>query len=307
MLSIHNLETALPVFRALGSELRVRILDLVCHQEGIPLKDLHSALDVPSSTLAPHIHMLEECGLLKILSVPGSHGTTKCCFSGRLDKIAIYLDTPGTAPSLYKCEVPIGHYSSFRITPTCGLAAPSNFIGQLDEPRYFAHPDRYQAEILWFTTGYLEYMLPNLIPRHSVIDSLSLSFEISSEAPGHNNTWPSDITFSLCDQELCTWTSPGDYGDRRGRQNPSWWYPFLNQYGLLKTLRIDRGGTFMDGERLSDITVRDLALTDQSLLNFRISVHKGPDARGCTLFGRGFGDHPQALQMEIRYHEQNTP
>ena len=48
----------------------------------------------------------------------------------------------------------------------------------------------------------------------------------------------SDITFSLNGVILGTWTSPGDYGDRRGKYNPSWWFPFLNQYGLLKKLTI---------------------------------------------------------------------
>lgn len=303
MLSIHNLEMSLPLFRALGSEIRVQILNQVCRHEGIYLKELSKMLNIPSSTLAPHVHMLEECGLLRIVPVSVPHSTQKRCFSNVPDKINVYLEASREKAYVYRAEVSVGHYSSFQVKPTCGLASSATFIGQLDEPRYFAHPDRYQAEILWFTTGYVEYMLPNFIPKHSAIDSFSLSFEISSEAPQHNNNWPSDITFYLNGQNLGKWTSPGDYGDRRGRQNPSWWYGFLNQYGLLKTLRIDHTGTYMDNEKLSDITTDSMSLTDQTLLNFRFSVLPGPNARGCTLYGRSFGDHAQALQVELKYHE----
>lgn len=93
------------------------------------------------------------------------------------------------------------------------MATSTSFVGQLDQPRYFIHPGSRQARIVWFTTGYLEYILPNFIPDHSVIEELTVSFEISSEAPRFCNVWPSDITFSLNGVILGTWTSPGDYGD----------------------------------------------------------------------------------------------
>ncbi|MSS08222.1 hypothetical protein FYJ38_06135 [Clostridium sp. WB02_MRS01] len=30
----------------------------------------------------------------------------------------------------------------------------------------------------------------------------------------------------------CTWVSPGDFGDRRGKYTPGWW--LSAQYGILK-------------------------------------------------------------------------
>ena len=162
------------------------------------------------------------------------------------------------------------------------------------------------GRIVWFTTGYLEYILPNFIPDHNVIEELTVSFEISSEAPKFCDIWPSDITFSLNGVILGTWTSPGDYGDRRGKYNPSWWFPFLNQYGLLKKLTITPEGTFLDAEKLSDVSTGQLALTDQSVMKLRFSVLPGAEhPGGCTLFGAGFGDYNQHIRITIGYRPEN--
>ena len=40
--------------------------------------------------------------------------------------------------------------------------------------------------------------------------------ELSSEVPGTNANWPSDITLWVNEIEIGTWTSPGDFGDKRG-------------------------------------------------------------------------------------------
>lgn len=85
------------------------------------------------------------------------------------------------------------------------MATSSFVIGELDDVRYFDHPDRFNADIMWFTKGYVEYVIPNLIPRNQKITQLSLSAEISSEAPGIDNNWPSDISFTL----MTLWSAPG--------------------------------------------------------------------------------------------------
>jgi len=41
--------------------------------------------------------------------------------------------------------------------------------------------------------------------------------------PGTNADWPSDISLWVNDVKIGTWTSPGDYGDRRGVHTPRWW------------------------------------------------------------------------------------
>lgn len=306
MVTSYNLENGLPVFQALSSEIRVKALTLISQQNGISPKQIAALLQIPVSTLTPHLHILCDCGLICMTNGKSSHGGQKQChLLNTPDQLMISLKSSVLGHSMYKTEIPIGSYGRFEINPTCGLATPTSFIGQLDEPRYFAHPNRLQTEILWFTSGYLEYVLPNFIPRGSTICELTISMELSSEAPRFNDNWPSDITFSLNDTLLGTWTSPGDYGDRPGHLNPNWWYPFLNQYGLLKRLTINQQGTFLDDEPLSEVTTEQLSLTDQSVLFFRIAVPENArHVGGCTLFGRSFGDYRQNIQIEISYEKQ---
>lgn len=302
MISIQKIEEGLPYYQALSSDVRLKILTLVAAENGITTKQIAEELQMPVTTLVPHIKILQNCQLIFTPPVSSPHAPQKYYFNQNADQFSISLDMQNRLSSVYSAEVPVGHYGSFSVAPTCGLSTVQFMIGKPDEPRYFAHPDRYQSEILWFTTGYVEYILPNFIPINSAIDSVSVSFEISSEAPNYNNHWPSEITFFLNDTRLGTWISPGDYGDRRGRLNPDWWYPFLNQYGLLKKLTVGETGTYLDDELLSPVCARDLNLTDQSILRLRFSVLPGPKARGCTLYGRGFGDHAQGLITEIMFH-----
>ena len=53
------------------------------------------------------------------------------------------------------------------------------------------------ANIIWFSKGYVEYIIPNFIPASQKIEQIMISVELGSEAPGSNSTWPSDIHFYL--------------------------------------------------------------------------------------------------------------
>lgn len=132
----------------------------------------------------------------------------------------------------------VGHFTDYNVYPTCGLASANAIIGEVDDTRYFAHPDRYNADILWFTRGYVEYIIPNFIPISQQIDQITISAELGLEAPGINDVWL-DISFYVNDVFLGNWTSPGDFGDVKVIFTPDWWYPNWNQYGLLKLLVIN--------------------------------------------------------------------
>ena len=131
---------------------------------------------------------------------------------------------------------------------------------------------------------------------------MTLSVEIGSEAPGVNADWPSDISFLLNDVQIGTWTSPGDYGDIRGIFTPDWWFPNWNQYGLLKMIVINRNGTFLDGLKISDVSLEQFHLDYKSSIRFRFQV--AGDAKnigGLTLFGKGFGNYEQDIKVRIVY------
>lgn len=117
--------------------------------------------------------------------------------------------------------MPIGHYTDYDLKPTCGLATEKDFVGPVDEPKYFMDPKRVDAEILWFTEGYVEYNVTNFLKKDEKLQQFEISLEIASEFPFANDVWPSDITFSLNGIELGTWTSPGDFADTRGKLTPN--------------------------------------------------------------------------------------
>ena len=224
-----------------------------------------------------------------------------------LDEAGDEIEKAKDLSNVYNTSIKVGQFSSHNICPTCGLATSSFVIGELDDVRYFDHPDHFNADIMWFTKGYVEYVIPNLIPRNQKITQLSLSAEISSEAPGIDNDWPSDISFYINDTLVGTWTSPGDYGDVRGMFTPEWWPQNWNQYGLLKLLVINHKGTFIDGLKISDITTSELTLDYTSTIRFRIAVEEdSAHVGGLTIFGKSFGNYDQDIVVSINYAPLDT-
>ena len=115
------------------------------------------------------------------------------------------------------------------------------------------------AGLMWFTRGFVEYQFPNnarLIGK--AVTALEFSLELSSEVPGTSADWPSDITVAINGKELGAWTSPGDFGDKRGVYTPDWWKLKGSQYGKLKSWRVTPDGAFIDGLKISPLTLDQL-------------------------------------------------
>lgn len=303
MIHIRNLEDGIELFKALGSELRVSIIRLLQKHQEMSLNEIASSLHVTNGALTSHIKKMEDVGLIQVGGDLAGHGNQKVC---RLLQERLLVDIASGEedgnPDFYEAEIPVGHYGDYSVYPTCGIATAARLVGEVDDPRYFAHPDRIHAGILWFSRGYVEYRVPNLLPAAQKIDEISFSMEISSEAPGVNSDWPSDISFFLNDVWLGYWTSPGDFGDVRGIFTPEWWFSSWNQYGLLKMLVVNRKGTFVDGLKISDVTLEEFQLDYKSTLRFRMEVREeGGRAGGLTLFGNGFGNYGQGIKVRMRY------
>ena len=301
MIHITSIEDGLETFKALGSEIRLQILSILLENDQMSMNQLANELNVSNGALTGHIKKLEECGLISTSNESAGHGNQKMC-SLIQDRIIIDIEKPIDYANVFSTQIKVGQFADHRICPTCGLATAKQVIGELDDVRYFDHPERFNADIMWFTKGYVEYVIPNLIPINQKISQLSISMEISSEAPGIDNNWPSDISFYINDTLLGVWTSPGDFGDVRGMFTPDWWPPNWNQYGLLKLLVINRKGTYIDGLKISDVTTNSLQLDYNSHIRFRIAVEEdAAHIGGLTLFGKTFGNYDQDIHVSINY------
>ncbi len=265
------------------------------------MNELATKLNITNGALTSHIKKLEDCGLVTVSNESAGHGNQKKC-SVFLDKILIDLEPQEDFKNIYQTDIKVGHYSDYMVYPTCGLASDTSLIGEEDDARYFAHPDRYNADILWFTRGYVEYVIPNFIPHGQKIDQITFSMEISSEAPGTNDVWPSDISFFLNDTKIAVWTSPGDFGSLRGIFTPDWWQPNWNQYGLLKIIVINRKGTFIDGLQVSDVKIQDFDLDYRSTIKLKMEVEEDAEhVGGLTIYGKTFGNYNQDISVRIKY------
>ncbi|THF72624.1 ArsR/SmtB family transcription factor [Cohnella fermenti] len=303
-LSFRDPDRLVAVAHALSTRARVDMLHLLSTRN-MNVMEIAEALKLPVSTVANNVKVLEAAELISTELLPATRGAMKVC-RRNYDDIRILFNveekTPRGALSIYEMEMPVGHYSDCEVHPTCGMASAEGMIVKEDEPASFYHPKHVGAQMIWLRRGYLEYLLPLEIPSSARVDALEISMELCSEAPGYDNDWPSDITLWINGVEIGTWTSPGDFGDRRGRLNPVWLSDNSTQYGLLKSWRIDRNGTTLDMEKASSVTIEDLTLAQRPNIRLRIGVK--PDAvhqGGLNLFGKQFGDYEQDINVKVYY------
>ena len=294
-------EITVAALKAVASLPRWRILQYLSSGSK-SVSEVAEALSLPTSTAAAQIKILEDASFLHTELQAASHGLQKIC-TRTYDNVLIELPTIPEVPSnSVEVGMPIGAYTSFEVAPTCGLASETALIGYIDDPVSFYEPDRLNAGLIWFRSGYLEYSFPNRLPKGATPRNLLLSMEICSEAPLHNNNWPSDITLWVNGREVGTWTCPGDFGEQRGRLTPQWWDSKDSQYGVLKRWLVSDEGAFIDGYSLSGVTTRDLRISEERVIKVRFGVkadalHVG----GINIFGRAYGNYPQDLTLRIEY------
>lgn len=291
----------LPFFEALASDVRIKMLNLLADRD-MNIKELAQAVGISSPIMLKHVRKLEDAGIIVTRMVNRNGSVQKMC---TLLGAEYRLEMPPRQMNLRNCHeihIPVGHYTDIDAQPTCGLATEHGIIGHLDDPRYFLEPERVNAQAIWFSTGFVEYSIPNYLTPSQYVEEIEISFEISSEAPDFKDEWPSDIQFSLNGVKLCQWTSPGDFGEKRGILTPLWWSS--NQYGLLKILRISHKGTLLDGERVSDITPENVQVGNGKRWVLRFEVSKdAKNAGGLTLFGSKFGNYSQDILVRTFYRE----
>lgn len=303
-LSIKETDNLRKVAHALSSDVRLKIIKIL-NNKNSNIHQLASSLNIPISTAASHINILEESGLILTELRPASRGTMKVC-TRNFDDIHIQLNSSKDLMKEYgsfELEMPIGQYTDFSVSPTCGIANHNGIIVPEDEPVHFYSPIRTDAQLIWTRKGYFEYRFPLVIPYDAKVKSVQVSAEICSEAPNYDHNWPSDITVWLNEVDIGTWTSPGDFGDRPGKLNPRFWGETTStQYGTLKTWKVTDRKTTIDDIELSNVTIQDLGILERDFFSFRIgikedAIHKG----GMNIFGKEFGDDPHDIKLKILY------
>lgn len=316
-----NEETIANIASALSVPARRNIIKLI-NKSNFSINEIAEKLNMPVSTTSFHVKVLVNAGLLSY-----SNATKKIGNEKRLTLnnylFTIYTGQPADT-SLTKnvtstIEIPIGSYTNYEILETpCGITTAENILLVSDYPCIFSSPQRFKASLIWLKKGFLEYSIPLLdfsgasagvnkaIYYNNVksITSLSFSFEICSEYAGYNHSFKSDITFSVNGIDLCVYTSPGDFGERRGKITPEWWADTNTQYGLLQTLDVRFDGTYLNEKRVSDICIEDLNVSANNVLTFRIAVNdNAKHVGGFNLFGKNFGDYPQDITLTITYKQ----
>lgn len=291
------------IIKALASEVRISILKILRSGEAKNVNQIAEELMLPQSTVSANIQILESIGLITTESQKARKGSQKVCRSAFKEILVAFQDSAAAnRDDTIEVSMPLGLYTQFEITGPCGLCSRDGVIGLLDVPDTFLDPDRMKAGLLWFTQGFVEYQFPNnTLVRKAKPRALEFSMELSSEVPGTAADWPSDIFLQVNGIDIGIWTSPGDFGDKRGVYTPDWWKLSGSQYGKLKNWRIGQDGSFIDGIKISDVTLDDLNLEQHRSIRMRVGVRQDAEhPGGINIFGRGFGNYDQDITLRIQ-------
>ncbi|HHV09876.1 MAG TPA: ArsR family transcriptional regulator [Clostridiales bacterium] len=300
-LNADNEEILCNVAKALSSKDRIKIIKLL-YYNSYNIGEIADLLQIPASTAALHVKILEGANLIHTEQQPGCRGSMKLC-SRKNDFVNIRLNGISKGvDQISTVAMPVGAYTDCKITPTCGLADVNGYIGYEDRPSDFFLPARFNAQLLWTAGGYAEYKFPYPIDPDIKLKQLVLTFEACSEVANYRENWKSDITIWINGYECGTWRCPGDFGARRGRLNPSWWENGVTQYGLLTTLTITETSSLINNEESSRIGLSTLSLKENSFITVRIGNKENADyPGGFNLFGQKFGDYEQDINMSFIY------
>jgi predicted transcriptional regulator len=301
-LDMENSDEICDVGKALSSPIRIEILKLL-YDESLIIGEIARKLNIPASSAAMHIKILEKANLIRMEEQPGTRGSTKLC-NRKSDYINIVLLGKNTSVTeITSMEMPIGAFVDCDIVPTCGLVCSEGIIGAEDTEGNFYLPERIKAQMVWTSGGNVQYRFANTIPKNKMPKRLRLIMEICSEAPNYREDWKSDITVWINGIECGTWTSPGDFGARRGRLNPEFWANGgSTQYGLLTTWEVRNDGAYINDNKAGNITIEDLHIMNNTFISIKIGNKEDAEyVGGFNIFGKGFGDFNQDIILSMEY------
>lgn len=328
-------ENMAPIVKALSSDVRLKILDLL-DQNDMNIQKLGAKLGLSKTATLNHVNLLEKAGFITTHYVPGTVGNQKLC-SKAYDRL-IFNFSPKQRNEdrrqYYEVELELGNFFDFSIFPPCGLADEGHIIQKWDDPSVFFSTQRVTAQLAWASFGFLEYRIPLNIPFEGLgLDKLEVLMEISAQGDllirdeeggsvshaelrlpeevqlAQIDPKRSDVTIWLGNVEVATVAVSDDFRyQRAGRYTPTWWRG--SACGQLIDITMDGAGTYLNGQRIGETTLPDILdsklldrngelkarLASSDYLPLRIGVK--PDSQhvgGFTLFGKGFGNYPHGI------------
>lgn len=276
--------------RGLGSDVRINILN-VLGDEPRNVNDIAEILELPQSTVATNILVLEEHGLICTENVKAKKGSQKLCRRPYRELVVRFDDADPASDGAVEVAMPIGLYTNYEVEPPCGLRTPDGVVGFLDVPDSFLSPERMKAGLLWFQRGWVEYKFPNnSLLRGRAVARLELGTEFWSDG---GSVVELAINNTIVDRR----SFPAPEGMVDPGSNP--WDVDLVQ-GTLKTWGITADGTFLDGVRVSDVCLDDLDIGSHHSIMVRVGMGEQGDNRGgLRMFGRYFGRNEQDLLLRM--------
>ena len=286
---------------ALSSKVRIKILQYMQNYPSIySLLELSQNLKIPMTTLVHHVKKLEKAQIVRTLYKTSKHGSVKTVV--RLLKhvqLDLYRYTPHPSAQLdfERQTLSVGEYADFD-------GKDFNFATDKELFPFYNNcflSGREKIGLIYTSNGKVTYHFSNQTAKTKKINELTLSLELCSEAPLFDNNFKSDITFWINQKEICTYTSSGDYGDRRGKLNPDWWQEINTQYGKLVTLTVNNDGVYLNGIKYSEkVNIDGLNLSQGNKISFTLGNKENSEyVGGFNLFGKNFGDYPQDIVMTL--------
>lgn len=284
---------------ALSCKTRINMLRLI-NNGPMTITELSHKLFISASATLFHVKLLEDAGFVRTDRIAGKKKDTRLIVT-MLRKVSLDLTPQNTTKQTHKEEIsfemPIGLYTDACYDKHMGVIVDGGVrLGEVYSP------ERVNAYVMWIDNGYAEYAFPCKLLNDKRVTELYVTLEICAEAPHYRNDWKSDITFSLNGKEIGMYTSPSDFGGKRGRLNPAWWSDDGTQYGQLIKIEVNEQGSYINGIRVGDVTLKDIDIKNKDKCVLRIeNKADAKNAGGFNLFSKRFGDYEQDIILTAVY------
>lgn len=246
-------------------------------EEPLNISELANRLCISPPVITRHVARLESAGLVTSRMMPGKRGIMKvCALCEQKLEIDLSCEDRETQADVF-AELPLGSYVACSVATPCGLMSSGRTIGLRDDPRYFQNTECQKADMIWFSAGSLQYVLPDT-PAFDH-QNLEIEFWMCCKSFG-----PVDdrltLTFRCGDRVICT---VEELTHASGKRYPDAHFRVVSPLdirGEKRTLRITKCGTWYNQKRISDFSNNEF-----SWRAFSVSVSSRSHNNVCCLFG----------------------